>query len=149
MTGGCLCGEIRYVLKGEPLTLYACHCADCQRRTGTAFAMCLVVNRASLEVTKGTPAMFAVKMDDGRTKTGQVCTKCNTRLWGDPVKAPGISIVQPGTLDDASWLRPVAHIWTRSAQPWFQFPRDATLIEGQPEPGVLAKLWRERRRPGA
>ena len=146
MTGGCLCGEIRYVLKAEPLTLYACHCTDCQRRTGTAFAMCLVVKRDSLEVTKGTPAMFAVKMDDGRTKTGQVCTKCNTRLWGDPIKAPGISIVQPGTLDDPSWLRPVAHIWTRSAQPWFQFPKDATLFEGQPEPGALARLWRERPR---
>lgn len=63
--------------------------------------------------------------------------------------APDVVVVQPGTLDDTSWLRPVAHIWTRSAQPWFQFPSDVPLFETQPGLGVLAKLWQERSPPGA
>ena len=142
--GGCLCGEIRHVLNGEPLTLYACHCTDCQRRSGTAFALSMVVSRASLILQKGKPVHFAVRLADGRTKTGQVCTACNTRLWGEAAKLPDISILQPGTLDDTSWLRPCAHIWTRSAQPWFQFPKDAVLFEGQPAPGELRKLWQQR-----
>lgn len=144
-TGGCLCGEIRYVLNGEPLTLYACHCTDCQRRSGTAFALSMVVDRKSLELRKGKPVHFAVKLADGRIKTGQVCPACNTRLWGEPAKVPDISILQPGTLDDTSWLSPVAHIWTRSAQPWFQCPDDAVKFEGQPAPGELRKIWQQRK----
>ena len=143
-TGGCLCGEVRYVVSGEPLTLYACHCTDCQHRTGTAFALSMVVSRKSFEVQKGKPVHYSVKLADGRTKTGQVCPTCSTRVWGEPVKLPDMVIVQPGTLDDTSWLRPVAHIWTRSAQPWFPFPEGVARYEAQPPPGELAKLWRER-----
>jgi hypothetical protein len=144
-TGGCLCGEVRYVLNGEPLTLYACHCTDCQRSTGTAFALSLVMARSSLKVQKGNPVQVDLTLVDGRVKRRQVCPSCGTRLWGEPLKLPDAVIVQPGTLDDASWLRPVAHIWTRSAQPWFQFPEDAVLFEGQPPHMDLRKLWRERK----
>jgi len=145
-TGGCLCGAVRYRLDGEPLTFYACHCTDCQRRTGTGFALSMVVERKSLQLEQGKPVHYAVKLADGRSKTGVVCAACNSRLWGEPAKLPDIAIIQPGTLDDTSWLRPVAHIWTRSAQPWFQFPKDAVLFEGQPAPGELRKIWLERTR---
>ncbi len=144
-TGGCLCGAARYVLKREPLTFYACHCTDCQRRTGTAFALSLFADREALELTAGKTALTRTEMSDGRVKQAQVCVACGTRLWGEPVKLPDAVIVQPGTLDDTSWLRPVAHIWTRSAQPWFQFPKDAVLFEGQPPHMDLRKLWRERK----
>lgn len=61
-TGGCLCGDVRYVVKAEPLTFYICHCTDCQRRTGTAFAQSMVVSRSSFELQKGKPAHYAVKL---------------------------------------------------------------------------------------
>jgi len=143
-TGGCLCGELRYVVKSEPLTFYACHCTDCQRRTGTAFALSMVVSRGAFELQKGKPVFYKVQMTDGRTKTGNVCPACSTRVWGEPAKTPDVVIIQPGTLDDRSWLHPVAHIWTRSAQPWFQFPKDVARFEMQPAPGELAKLWQQR-----
>lgn len=143
-TGGCLCGAARYVLKREPLTLYACHCTDCQRRTGTAFALSLFADREAVELTAGKTVLSRTDMSDGRVKQAQVCADCRTRLWGEPLKLPNAVIVQPGTLDDRSWLRPVAHIWTRSAQPWFQFPKDAVLFEGQPPHMDLRKLWQQR-----
>ena len=142
--GGCQCGAVRYVLTGEPLTLYACHCTDCQRRTGTAFALSLFMRRDALTVEKGEAVLFEMTLSGGRRVRRRSCAACGTRLWGEPVKLPDTVVVQPGTLDDTSWLRPVAHIWTRSAQPWIEFPKDAVLFEQQPAPGELRKLWQER-----
>jgi hypothetical protein len=148
--GGCLCAAVRYRVDAEPLTLYACHCMDCQRRTGSGFAMSLVVRREALVVETGTPAPYAATLADGRTKRGRMCAACGTRLWGEPEGDARIVVVQPGTLDDTSWLHPVAHIWARSAQPWIVFPLDVTVFLEQPaEFRELIELWRERPSAGA
>lgn len=140
--GGCLCGAIRYCVTAEPLTVYACHCTDCQRRTGSAFALSMVVPRNSIELMSGEPASYHAALLDGRVKQGKLCAACGTRVWGEPVKRPGIAIVQPGTLDDPSWVKPVAHIWARSAQPWVVFPPGARVFQTAPEdPSELARLW--------
>jgi hypothetical protein len=143
--GGCLCGALRYEVRAEPLTIYACHCTDCQRRTGSAFALSMVVPRDAIVLQKGAPRDYRVTMPDGRIKTGKTCPDCSGRLWGEPVKAPQIAIIQPGTLDDTSWIRPVAHIWTRSAQPGTVFETNARKFEGNAPPGELARLWSERK----
>jgi hypothetical protein len=105
----------------------------------------MVVSRKSLEVLKGVPGDYTARLADGRVKHGKLCTGCGTRLWGEPMKNPALAVIQPGTLDDTSWLRPVAHIWTRSAQPWFVFPPDAVRFETHPDDAkTLATLWRER-----
>jgi len=136
---------VRYRITAEPETLYACHCTDCQRRNGSAFALSLVVRREAVE-SSGDTHLYVAKLADGRVKQSRGCVKCATRLWGESVRNPAFAIVQPGTLDDTSWLRPVAHIWTRSAQPWVPFAPDAVKFDTQPpEPWkVLFKLWRER-----
>jgi hypothetical protein len=144
-TGGCLCGALRYTVQAEPLTIYACHCTDCQRRTGSAFALSMVVPRDALVLEKDRPVEYRVSMPDGRIKTGRACAKCACRLWGEPVKAPKIAIVQPGTLDDTSWIRPVAHIWTRSAMPGTAFEPGAIKFEKMAGSfDALIQLWRER-----
>ena len=125
LDGGCLCGAIRYRVHAEPLTVYACHCTDCQRRTGSAFAISLVLARDALELASGDPFFYRAIMHDGRVKQGRICAACGCRLWGEPANAPALVVIQPGSLDDTSWLRPVAHIWTRSAQRWLVLPSDA------------------------
>ncbi|TAK42259.1 MAG: hypothetical protein EPO27_17465 [Betaproteobacteria bacterium] len=68
-----------------------------------------------------------------------------TRLWLEAENRPALAVVRPGRLDDTSWLRPVAHLRTRSAQPWFDFPEGAVRYETQPENLLeLAALWRNR-----
>ena len=47
--GGCLCGDLRYSLAEDPLTLYVCHCTDCQRQTGSSFALSMLVRLEALE----------------------------------------------------------------------------------------------------
>ncbi len=109
--GGCLCGAIRYRLSAEPLTLYACHCTDCQRQTGSSFNLSMLVPRPALELLKGKPARYRVALPGDRSWHGAFCADCSARLWSEPVKVPQISTLRPGTLDDTSWLRPVGHIW--------------------------------------
>jgi hypothetical protein len=140
--GGCLCGAIRYRITSEPLTLYACHCTECQRRTGSAFALSMLVASSAVELTSGAPSPYHAALPDGRVKRGKLCAACGTRLWGEPAKRPGVFVVQPGTLDDTSWLKPVAHIWASEAQPWFAFPEGVRVYQTQPEDRLeLVRLW--------
>ncbi len=143
--GSCLCGAVRYRLSGDPLTVYACHCTDCQRRTGTAFALSMVVVREAVELIQGDPAAYFATLADGRTKHGRMCSLCGTRLWGEPLRNKAILVIQPGNLDQASEFQPVAHQWTRSALAWIVFPPGVTLYPTQPDdPKELIRLWRGR-----
>jgi len=145
--GGCLCGLVRYRLTDEPLTLYACHCTDCQRRTGSAFALSMVVTRSALELLRGETRYYRVTMPDGREKAGRFCAECSGQLWGEPVNFPQLAVIQPGTLDDTSWLRPIGHIWTGSAQPWVSLPEGPLTFPGQPQDMMaLVNAWLTRPR---
>lgn len=145
--GGCLCGAVRYRLADEPLTLYACHCTNCQRQTGSAFGLSMIVARESVSLLRGEPRSFRVTLEDGLTRQGRFCGECATRLWGEPPKYPQVFVLRPGTLDDTTWLRPVAHIWTRSAQPWLTIPPDALHFDAQPgddDRTAMLRAWRDR-----
>jgi hypothetical protein len=145
LTGRCFCEATRYRVTQEPLTLYACHCTDCQKRSGSAFGLSMWVQRAAIEVTQGEATLQVLKGADGRGRPGRACAVCGARLWSEPEKRPSLAVVRAGTLDDTSWLRPVAHIWTRSAQPWFVFPEGVPKYATQPEDFLeLTRLWRVR-----
>lgn len=141
--GGCLCGDIRYSLAGDPLTLYVCHCTDCQRQTGASFSLSMLVQREALRLSAGRPEEYAVALADGRVKRSSFCARCSTRLFG-PSRAAGLAVLEPGTLDDTSGLRPVGHIWTRSAQPWVVIPEGVLRFDRQPTEGALLRAWQQR-----
>ena len=121
-SGGCQCGEIRYRIRSEPITLYVCHCRDCQRQSGSAFGMSLVVPESSFELLSGSLKTFTVRADSGRTKTCAFCPTCGVRLYN--AVRPGRISVKAGTLDDVSKLRPEGHGWTSRKQPWVTLPSD-------------------------
>ncbi len=145
--GGCLCGAVRYRLADEGLTFYACHCTDCQRQTGSAFGLSMIVARSAFSVLRGEPQGYDVPLPDGRRWRGKFCATCATRLWSEPLKFPQALTLRPGSLDDTTWLRPIGHIWTRSAQPWVSIPADTLSYEVQPEDyTALIQAWRGRPR---
>jgi hypothetical protein len=130
-TGGCQCGLVRYRLSGEPLMINICHCAECQRQSGSAFGMSLMVPAHSL-VVEGLLKEFARTADSGRTLRCFFCPECGTRIYHQPAYAAGVVNLKPGTLDDRSWLRPSAHFWTSSRQPWVDLPAGVPQHERQP-----------------
>ncbi len=144
--GGCLCGDLRYTVAADPVTLYACHCTDCQRETGSGFALLMVVGRDAFQLDAGQPAAFTTELADGRTKGAFYCGRCVTTLYGQSPESPFV-VLEAGTLDDTSWLRPAGHIWTRSAQPWVRFDDDALRFAEAPgDEGLvaLARAWKSR-----
>lgn len=143
--GGCACGAVRYRLLEDPLELHVCHCTDCQRLSGSAFVLSMAVLRRSLEVVRGEPATIAFDNPEGIPKRDRRCASCGSRLWSEPPRIPEIFTLRPGTLDDTRWLRPIAHIWTVSAQPWVAIPEDVLRYDRQPEDEMeLVRAWRAR-----
>ena len=138
LTGGCICGAIRYTIGQAPVEVYACHCTDCQRIISSAFSIGVVVPDDGFELegehARSVPGGIAAS---GRVKSRWVCPDCGTWLYGNPrpsSRHPGIvRVVRGGTLDDTSWLRPTLHVWTRSRQSWVVLPPDATVYPAQPE----------------
>jgi hypothetical protein len=130
--GGCQCGNIRYEIRAKPLTLYACHCTECQRQTGSAFGMSMSVPRDAVHLLQGEPKQWSRGSASGRTVICFFCGECGTRLFHQPTRNPHITNIKPGTLDDTSWLRPVGNLWTRNAQPWVHCNAEMLNYEGQP-----------------
>jgi len=144
-SGGCVCGAARYRVTAEPLTLYACHCTDCQKRSGSAFGLSMWVPRSAIELLQGELMRLELRLAGGRASSARLCARCGARLWTEPARRPEIAVLRPGTLDDRSWLEPVAHIWTRSAQPWIRIPQGVATYEQQPaDMRELVTLWRDR-----
>jgi hypothetical protein len=63
--GGCACGAIRYECTAPPLYMGNCHCRDCQRETGSAFAPTIGVAATALAITQGEPKYHTVTADSG------------------------------------------------------------------------------------
>lgn len=130
--GGCQCGAVRYRIKAAPLGVYACHCKDCQRFSGTTHTLSMIVAVGDAEVIAGEMAFVDKVADSGRIVRMLGCAACGTKIWNEPLSSPTILVIKPGTLDDTSWARPVGNIWTDSAVPWAGINWDEPHFPGQP-----------------
>jgi hypothetical protein len=115
--GGCNCGEIRYLVTRPFLTVYICHCHLCQKRTGSAYSMSVVIPADGLLIVAGKPLHTQRRLPGGGTNVSWICPACYSRIL---TRREGRSVLnlRAGTLDDTSKIRPVAQFWTDSAQPW-------------------------------
>ena len=130
--GGCSCGAVRYELHGEPMIVHACHCTDCQRRCGSAFAVNLWIESDNVVLQTGELLQQeGPGGESGEPFDSWSCSECGTALWDYFHKSPqGSLFVRAGTLDDPSAFAPDVHIYTRSKQPWVRIPDDVPTFEG-------------------
>src|SRR5262245_2763115 len=115
-TGGCACGAIRYICNAEPLLALNCHCRDCQRASGTAFAAIMRVPAAAFTVTKGSPKFYAATGNSGNTVNRGFCPECGSPLFSRLSGMPDIVGVRVGSLDEPGPYRPTMDIFVASAQ---------------------------------
>ena len=145
--GQCQCGNIRYQLTGEPLTLYICHCLHCQKQSSSAFGMSLWVNRDEIEFLSGEPQFWTTTGDSGAKKICAFCGNCGSRIYHASDNDQKRLSLKAGTLNDTSWLRPIAHIWTKRAQPWISINQDLyRCYDDEPDDDELLRLWRDSHR---
>jgi hypothetical protein len=109
-TGGCLCGEVRYRVRGEPVHVGRCHCADCRKESGSAFSVYAQWPVEAFELTAGEVTAY-----EGRG----FCARCGSRLLNPPDPGDTLIEIRIGSLDDAPFgLRPEAEIWVKRREAW-------------------------------
>jgi len=126
--GGCSCAAVRYRLTSEPLFTHCCHCLNCQRQTGSAFVINLLIEADRVELLAGDPQPVEVPRDDGSTQRIYRCADCQVAVFSEYGR-PEIKFVRAGTLDEPSQVTPDVHIYTRSKVPWITLPESASAFE--------------------
>jgi hypothetical protein len=143
MTGGCACGAIRYRVASFPLLLYTCNCTNCQRASGGAFALNMPVLARDFHILQGEPRAWRHVSPKGVAVISWFCGDCGGRLYGDRAGRAEIVNLRAGTLDDTTWLVPVMHMFTASAQPWVLPVAGAECHAANPDDfQAAAKAWR-------
>jgi len=137
--GGCACGEVRYRLASEPLFVHCCHCLNCQRQTGSAFVINVLIETDRVELLAGEPEVVAVPRSGGKKQQIWRCPTCQTALYSK-YTSPGVRFVRAGTLDDPASVAPDVHIFTRSKLPWVQLPESVPAFNVYYD---TEKLWPE------
>ena len=115
--GGCLCGAVRYTLKGEPRGTAICHCTHCQKQSGSLYSFNLVMREADYQQS-GETMVFIDKGDSGHPVYRHFCGRCGSPLLAKTALMPAKVVVKAGTLDDLDGLRPQIEVYTDHAVTW-------------------------------
>lgn len=117
VTGGCICGQVRYsgVTKFEPA--FRCYCRDCQRVTGTGHAELAPLVRESFSIS-GPLKLFGMTGTTGRPTWSGFCSTCGSPVTRRSALMSDRIYVHAASLDDPAIYRPMEDIWAQSAQPW-------------------------------
>jgi hypothetical protein len=134
ITGGCLCGAVRYEAQGQRLFAMLCHCRDCQRASGTGHVPVMGVPKSFFRVT-GETTSYAVKGTSGLKSIRHFCPTCGSLLFGTPEAAPDAVSIYVGTLDDPSVFRPEAILFRRNRLGWDETVGDLTEFDTMPGSG--------------
>lgn len=122
LTGGCLCGEVRYEVTGPFLSASYCHCTRCQRRTGTAASANARVARADFRLRSGAEVLRTFRPGDGAPKV--FCSLCGSAVFSGELDKEAPLGLRLGGLDSDPGIRPQFHVHVESAAPWEPLPDD-------------------------
>jgi hypothetical protein len=108
-SGGCLCGAVRYHVRGDPVHVGRCHCTDCRKESGSAFS---VYAQWPLDA-------FQLEGELATYRGRGFCARCGSRLLNPPDPGDALVEIRIGSLDDAPFeLAPEAEIWVKRRESW-------------------------------
>lgn len=135
-SAACLCGDIKMRVTAPPAMSAACHCRDCQKLTGGAYSLTLMIPEAGFEVVSGAPVIGGLHRPELRH---HFCPRCHNWLFTRGPLLPGFVNMRPAMLEDASWVAP--YIETKTAE---RLPGAVTgakaSYEGWPPPEDFGRL---------
>ena len=138
LDGGCACGSVRYRLTSSPMFVHCCHCLNCQRQTGSAFVINMLIESDRVELVQGAPVPVAVPRDDGSSHLIFRCPQCQVAVWSEYGGRSEFRFVRAGTLDRPSGVSPDVHIFVRSKLPWVKLPEAVPAFDIYYD---ASKLW--------
>ena len=142
ITGGCLCGAIRYEASEPPNKSGTCHCRMCQRWTGSAFYAFAGFSRIAFRFTKGEPKIYQSSAISERS----FCSDCGSpvanryliSLGEDAKSGPDQVWVPLGTLDHPEAVSLNFHYGVETQLPWVRFDDDLPRTRCDEDPGLAA-----------
>lgn len=136
LTGQCLCGSVKYECAAAPVLSGNCHCKDCQRASGSAYAPTFFVPAGAISI-QGEVKYYDTIGGSGRTVSRGFCPECGSPLFSKSEKMPGLIAVRAGSLDDPSQYHPHVDIYVSRAAPWdYISPSAITFPEMPPNPNA-------------
>jgi hypothetical protein len=121
-TGGCLCGAVRYEVRGPLRDVLLCHCVECRRWSGHAFAA-TDARRDQLEFLEARGLRWVVSPESDSAARRGFCGECGSSLFWDAPARDTISIAA-GSLDEPTGLRMLAHVYVTQAGDYYELPED-------------------------
>ena len=132
-TARCLCGDIELKSTSNPTMQANCHCDNCRRAGGAAYASLVFIPTEALTVTKGEPASYQHQSDRGSAMTKYFCSNCGSQLFGCSSSNPAARAVKVGVIEDASWFKPAANVYVSRKLPSTLLNEDAKSFDKMPE----------------
>ncbi len=129
LTGSCLCGKVRYEVRGQPQVMYYCHCRMCRKATGTSFATNMLVRAQDFAIISGQEALkpYRSSADEFR----HFCSECGSPVYSEAEHRRGILSIRCGLLDGDPNICPSYHLYADYKAPWYriadqlpQFPEE-------------------------
>lgn len=114
--GSCFCGAIKFEIHGKLLMFANCHCPDCRKFTGSAFASVLVTEASGFKVVAGEDNLVAYASSPGKGRN--FCKTCGCHLFSRAEHRPDTVFIRAGVLDDDPGIKPQCHIWVGEKAPW-------------------------------
>lgn len=114
--GGCLCGAVRFEIKGPIRNIVYCHCSRCCKAQGSAFAANGIVASGEFSIASGAESLIGYVSSPGQTK--HFCGTCGSPIMSKAEARPEQVRVRLGTIDSDIQERPIAHIFASSKANW-------------------------------
>ena len=129
--GGCYCGELRYISKGEAQASIQCHCRECQYITGGNPNVIMIMPLDHFKFTKGKPQKFK-RNDIEKAVTRLFCKKCGTAIGTQSPMRPDSIILKVGTFDNPSIFEASIAIFTSDKQKFHHIDKNVKSFEKRP-----------------
>jgi len=133
LEGGCLCGGVRFRIDGKLGPAGFCHCKQCQRASGSAFAANAPARTTYFTITAGADRVTEYESSPGKFRA--FCRNCGSPIYSRRDSEPELRRIRLGALDSDPERRPLGHVWVSSKAPWFTITDELPQYpEGLPNP---------------
>lgn len=140
--GRCQCAvdPVEFTVSEQPHSLNICYCHECQRQSGSAYALTLVVPSSGLHISSRSfihLRRFERTTESGGIRGGVFCGRCGNRLWHFDPSKPEWTSIKAGTLDEKVDISSAQHIWTKRMLNGMELPEGAEAYEEEPSDGPV------------
>ncbi|HMJ12094.1 MAG TPA: GFA family protein [Polyangiaceae bacterium] len=133
LSGGCLCGAVRYRITTNIKYITHCHCSMCRKQHGAAFASYALIGSKHVQIEDAEAQLCTYASSPSASR--RFCGRCGSSLFWQQDSTPQLIDVALGTLDDDPVHRADAHIFVASKAPWFEITDDLPQYEAlMPDP---------------